>query len=197
MGDDKVREEIAFIRSALEQGRAYAHLRSPDFALWGALMALGYLGTYAFVVRLWTLSPSVIWWSLVAVGWLFSLFGGRLRLRPEGRAASPAIDALRALWLGFGVTTVIFAIMQTVGGIEGEWMDTRVAGLLGLCFFASASITKIRWLRFIAAGWWGAAVVFFLLHGRAESLLAGAGFMIVLLCLPGLVLWLRRPAAHG
>lgn len=197
MGEDEVRKEIAFIRSALEQGRAYAHLRSPDFAVWGGLMALGYIGTYAFVVRLWTVNPAIIWWSLVAVGWLFSLFGVRLRSGPEARASSTAVDALRALWLGFGITTVIFAIMQTAGDIKGEWMDTRVAGLLGLCFFASASITRIRWLRFIAAGWWGAAIVFFLLNGRVESPLAGAGFMIVLLCLPGLVLWLRRPAAHG
>ena len=54
MSEDRVREEIAFIRSALEEGRAYAHLRSPDFTVWGAAIALGYLATWARVAQLWT-----------------------------------------------------------------------------------------------------------------------------------------------
>lgn len=194
MGDDRIREEIAFIRSALEEGRAYAHLRSPDFTVWGALMALGYLATYGSVTGFWSIGPGAIWWSLVALGWLFSLRGVWNRGRRE---EGPSVQALRALWLGFGVTALLFAVLPLAGSGRGEGLDVLSSGLLGLAFFVSATISRVSWLRLVAAGWWGAAIVFFLLHGRAEALLAGAGFMIVLLCLPGLVLWLRRPGAHG
>ena len=47
--DDSVREDIAFIRRAVEQGRGYAGARSFDMVIWGLAVAAGYLGTYATV----------------------------------------------------------------------------------------------------------------------------------------------------
>ena len=35
MAEDRVREDIAFIRRAIEEGSTYATARSPDMLVWG------------------------------------------------------------------------------------------------------------------------------------------------------------------
>jgi len=47
--EDRAREDIAFIRRAIEEGGAYATASSPDMLVWGVAVALGYLHTYAFI----------------------------------------------------------------------------------------------------------------------------------------------------
>ena len=50
MIEKQAREDIAFIRRAIEEGGTYACSGSPDMLVWGIALAVGYLGTYAFVL---------------------------------------------------------------------------------------------------------------------------------------------------
>ena len=73
MIEDRAREDIAFIRQAIEEGGAYATARSPDMLVWGIAVAVGYIGTYAFV-RGWSpLVPRALWAVCIDLPWLFSL----------------------------------------------------------------------------------------------------------------------------
>ncbi|MDR3499540.1 MAG: hypothetical protein P4L72_09970 [Parvibaculum sp.] len=194
----KAHEDIAFIRSNLEDGRAYARLRSPDFAVWGLAAAFGYLGTYAHALHLWSADPRLIWYVPVAAAWAFSLrntiaaaFG-----RAREQLPSPAVQTLRAVWRGFGITAMLLALVAFAADPQANWFAAVTAGMLGLCFHVSAAASGIGWLRNLAYGWWGATIVLFLLRDSVDVLPVGAASMILLLFLPGLVLWLRRPG-HG
>ena len=59
--DDSVREDIAFIRRAVEQGRGYAGSCGLDMLIWGVAVAAGYLGTYATVKGWWRIAPNLLW----------------------------------------------------------------------------------------------------------------------------------------
>ena len=73
MIEDRAREDIAFIRHAIEQGGAYATARSPDMLVWGIAVALGHLGVYAFV-RGWSpIAPDALWAVCIGLPWLYSL----------------------------------------------------------------------------------------------------------------------------
>lgn len=196
---DSLREEIAFIKNAIEDGRTYTRMRSADFAVWGAAIAFGYFATYARVTHLWAVDPRVIWYVPVALAWAFSLRGliPAMIRRERTSAPSQTVRTLRAVWLGYGITATSFAVLAHGGGPPVQWLDTATSGMLGLCFFVSAAVSGIGWLRGLAVGWWCAAAVLYLMRDQAEQLLVGGVFMIVLLLLPGLVLWLRRPQAHG
>ena len=199
MSEDRAREDIAFIRNALEGGRTYARFRAPDIAVWGVLVALGYLGTFAFVDGLTGIRPTYIWWTLVALGWIFSS-RHFWRRRAEGCDAAVRSDAARvlgALWLGFGITMMSFALLNTAAAHSPGDMNLVSAGLLGLCFFASAAATGIGWLRWVALGWWVSEFLFMAAGDTALSLLLGAALMLGLLSLPGLLLWLRPLSTQG
>ena len=87
MAEDRVREDIAFIRRAIEEGSTYATARSPDMLVWGIALSLGYLGTYGFI-RGWSpVAPGVLWTACMGLPWLFSL-----RRLARGLAARQVLD---------------------------------------------------------------------------------------------------------
>ena len=198
MIEDRAREDIAFIRRAIEEGGAYATASSPDLLVWGIAVAIGYLGTYGFV-RGWSpVAPGPLWAACAGLPWLFSLrrtvrgFAGR-KIPVRG----PMAQALAMLWLGCGVflTTMGIAVMATGEGRNG-WCNAVVAGVMGIGFFASASLTRLLWLRWVAIAWWLGELALFALRHRVEALPLSAALMLLLLAGPGYVL-MWRPARRA
>src|SRR5262249_1570512 len=70
---DSVREDIAFIRHAIQQGRGYAGAHSFDLLVWGIALTTGYLGTYATVTGWWLINPNWLWAVCIVLPWLYSL----------------------------------------------------------------------------------------------------------------------------
>src|SRR6516225_4825064 len=119
MIEDQAREDIALIRRVIEDGAAYATAGSPDMLVWGIAVAIGYLGTYAFI-RGWSpVTPGPLWAACLGLPWLFSL--RRLARRLTGhkvRARGPMAQALAMLWFGCGIflTTLAIAVMANDEG---------------------------------------------------------------------------------
>jgi hypothetical protein len=197
--EDRAREDIAFIRQAIEEGGAYATACSPDMLVWGIAVALGYIGTYAFV-RGWSpLVPHAVWAVCIGLPWLFSLRNVPRRLLGGGgrpRRGSMAL-ALGMLWLGCGIflTSLSIAALWTGANREG-WLDAVTAGVMGIAFFASSWLTNLGWLRWIAIAWWLGELAIFSVRHQVEVLPLSAALMLVLLAGPGLVL-LRRGGRPG
>jgi hypothetical protein len=97
--------------------------------------------------------------------------------------------ALSMLWLGCGIflTSLGLAAMWT-GEVRGGWFEAVVAGVMGIACFASASLSNLSWLRWIAVGWWIGELAVFALRHHAEALPVTAVLMLALLAGPGLVL---------
>jgi len=197
--DDQVRQDIAFIRRAVEEGGAYATAYGTDMIVWGVAVALGYLATYGFV-RGWSpIAPNGIWAVCLGFGWLYSLRPLLRRIvvgRQEFPTRGPMARALAMLWLGCGTFMTILAIaVLTSGDRSLGWCDAVIAGVLGIGFFGSASLTNLPWLRWVAVAWWiGEIAIFALRHDAAVRLPLSAALMLVLLAGPGLLLLRRRHA---
>jgi hypothetical protein len=196
--DDQVRQDIAFIRRAVEEGGAYAIASGPDMLVWGMAIAVGYLATYAFI-RGWSpIAPRGLWAVCIAVGWLYSLrrMPRRIVAGREGHPVrGPMAQALAMLWLGCGVSLTILTIARMTSGEAYEpWFDAVVAGVLGVGFFASAWLTNLAWLRWVAIAWWIGEVALFALRHDAAKFPLAASLMLVLLAGPGLLLLQRRHA---
>ena len=85
MIEGQAREDIAFIRRAIEEGGAYATASSPDMLVWGIAVALGYLGSYGFI-RGWSpVAPHALWAGCLGLPWLFSLRHRAARSRAAAR----------------------------------------------------------------------------------------------------------------
>jgi hypothetical protein len=198
--DNRVRDDIALIREAIEEGRRYATRSGPGMIWWGSALAAAFAATYASV-RGWSpFPPSVLWPLAIAVPWAHWLYRLRARRADPDSAAprSPMIAALRALWGGLGIfLTSLTLIVLWSGAHPANWLAAVAAGALGTAVFATAWLAGIPWLRWIAVAWWIGELTLFALRDRPEMLLLSAALMLALLAGPGLVLVLRRRELIG
>ena len=193
MIEDQAREDIAFIRRSIEEGAAYATASSPAMLVWGVALAIGFLDTYGFI-RGWSpVAPGVLWAACLGLPCLFSLRRVAIGLTGRAvRARGPMAQALAMLWLGCSIFLTALGIAVMVTGERGSgWVNAVVAGVMGIGFFASASLTRLPWLRLVAIAWWLGELALFALRHRLEALPLAAALMLLLLAGPGYVLMSR------
>jgi hypothetical protein len=196
MTDAAVRDEIAFIRRAIEEGRGYAAARSGDALVWGVLIAAAALGTYARIRGWWRVDPDWLWIGLIALGWVFSLRQvlGLVR-NPVRRPLNPTVQVIRMLWLGCGIfLTLLYGMCFVSDVLRENWIVAISAGIMGIAFFAMSALANLAWMRWIAVGWWLGQIGTYVLRDQAEVYLLMAALWLVLLALPGLVLLRGVPA---
>lgn len=193
MNEDAVRDDIAFIRRIMEQGRCHAVTWGPDTLVWGIAIAIGYFGTYARVRGLWTIDTVWLWIACIVLPWAYSL---RRLLHDWKAPASPMAVALKMLWFACGIFLTIlgFAVIFT-GEPSGWWMNAVPAGVIGIGFFVSSFLCDFAWMRWIALIAWAGELALFLLRTDPAALLLAGGLMLVLLAVPGLLLMRSRPQA--
>lgn len=194
MVEDQAREDIAFIRRAIEEGGAYATARSPDMLVWGVAVAIGYLATYAFIRGWSSLGPNAVWAVCIILPWVYSLrHVARHTIGGEPVARRPMAQALAMLWLASGIfiTMTVILAMATGAAREG-WSSAVIAGAIGVGFFASSWLGNQPWLRWIGIGWWLGELALFALRHEPEALPLAAALYLLLLAAPGYVLWSRR-----
>jgi hypothetical protein len=195
--DDSVRDDIAFIRRAIEQGRGYAGRHSLDLLIWGVALAIGYVGTYATVSGWWRINPDWLWAACIGLAWLYSLRRLLARLfGSEPQATRPPMaEALQMLWFGCGIFLTTFSIAVIVAGdIRQGWFSAVGAGTMGIVFFVSSYLCNLPWLRAVAIGWWVGMLLLYAFRHRIEVLPLSAALMLLLLAMPGFLLWRGRPA---
>jgi hypothetical protein len=194
MNEDAVRDDIAFIRRTMEQGRRVVGSWSADMLVWGIAVTLGYAGTYARVRGWWTLDPNWLWTGLVVLAWLYSLRRvRRLASRTDAAAARLMRSPIGMLWFACGVflTITSFAVIFATAP-NTWWINGAIsAGVMGIAFFVSSFLCDLPWMRWVALAWWLGEVAMFVLRQQPEGLLLGGALMLVLLAVPGFVLMRR------
>ncbi|MBV9045536.1 MAG: hypothetical protein JO294_10460, partial [Alphaproteobacteria bacterium] len=112
MNEDAVREDIAFIRRTMEQGRRVAITWGAYTLVWGIAIAIGYFGTYARVRGFWIFNTAWLWTACIVLPWAYSL---RRLLQHWDAPASPVVVGLKMLWLACGIFLTIlgFAVIFT------------------------------------------------------------------------------------
>jgi len=197
--NEDAREDIAFIRRTMEQGRRVAGAWSPDMLVWGIAIAIGYFATYGRVRGLWRIDANWVWAACILLPWAYSLrrlpqrlFANRPNTEPQYGPASP----LSMLWFACGIFLTIIGLACIVSDEPNTWwVNPLVAGAMGVGFFVSSFLSSVTWLRWVGLGWWAGELAAFTLRNRADGLLLMAALMLLLLALPGLLLMRRRPLA--
>lgn len=191
-------QDLAVIRRLMEESQTAVAEDGRYFLLWGALTAVGLLGTWAAVAGVVALDPRWLWGVLVGAGWIGSFWmgfrsGGRARVRTLGGRL------IAVVWIACGITLTLIAAAGLLGGVVPvQALSGLVAVVIAGGFLASAVLTGQRWLGAVAAGWWlGGGVMLFVPGLYTLPLLAAMA--IALHVVPGLVLRRqarRRPAAQ-
>jgi len=198
MTDDAVREDIAFIRRVIEEGRGYASARSPDLVVWGIAITVAYLGNYAAIRGWWSIDSNWLWALCTGAPWIYSMRRPIRRFlsgTSDCSARPPMGRALGMIWIGCGIVLSTLALALTyTGEIRAGWFSAVTAAIIGLAFFASSYLCNLAWMRWVAVAWWVGELVAYAFRHRPEVLLISAGLTFLLLAVPGAVLLYTRPS---
>jgi hypothetical protein len=189
------REDLAFIRQTIEEGRRFVALRGAYLVLWGGATSLGYVGTY-LTLRGWVrFDATAMWTALMTIAWLGTAALSLGSRRSPG-VRSLAGRTLAALWLACSLSlSLLFLAASLDGGIRDGWFIAVTAGIFAVGFFVSGTLCHSGWMRWLAVLWWAAEPVIFLVRHDAAVLLVGAALAGLGLLGPGIVLTVRPRAA--
>ncbi|MDZ7628958.1 MAG: hypothetical protein U5J99_11220 [Parvularculaceae bacterium] len=205
--NEALASEVAYVKALAEEGRNAPLVGGILYVIWGVLMGLAALGSYAsatgaitvpFVGGLW------FWISAFTLGWLASFILGGKSLSKPG-ALTVGNKTARALWISVGVFMSIFWIAAMIfqsrlnaAGFESRFlfglMFPLAFGLYGIAFFATAVAARLHWMGGFAASSWLFSVTSFYFIGDTTQFIVGAAGSFVCAVFPGLLLMRREPS---
>ena len=193
--DEDARADLAAIRQAIEDGRRFAAGGGGYMILWGGVIGLGQLATYATVRHHLALDPDVLWAVSIPLAWAATLFMVWREFRGR-QVRTLAGRVLSTTWFGCGITlSVLYVSTVFSGGFQPGWYLAITAGTMGIGFFATSFLCAYRWMRALAIAWWLAEAAIFAWRSDLEIVALSGALMLLMLALPGIVLVRRPPPA--
>ena len=182
--------ELDEIRRLMADSQRVISDRGTHFIAWGLIISAALVLSHFAATGRIGVNPGWIWVAAIGTGWIFSLVVG-LRESREAAVQTLATRLLSAIWIGCGVTlTVLGVVGEAVGAFGTGGFNAVVAGVLGLCYFATGVIYGSPWVRRLAVAWWAGAVLLLALPGVPGDLVMAA-MIVALQVVPGLLFYQR------
>jgi hypothetical protein len=179
--------DLAYIRQVMEQTRQFTLVSGDYFIVWGVLISLGLICSSLVIVTSIGLPIIGLWITLIALGWVLSLWLGYRKARYEP-VTSYAVRLISSLWVVCGIAmTTAFLLGPWAGAVPYISIGGLSALFIGIGIFMTGILNGMNWFRNLAIGWWIGALVMFVWHGFA-TLWISAGLLIVLMVIPGIIL---------
>lgn len=189
-------EDLALIRRMMEETRREVVERGRHFMIWGAVSSLGCLLTWLSLRGARLPNPGWMWMALLAAGWLASMLVGLRESRTQ-RVRTLGARVVAALWISTGVTLTLIGLSGIVGGAFGDVSPSGlIAVVIGAPMLVTAILTGESWLGWVAGGWW-AGGTFSLFVPGPNTLLLLAAMTLLLMAVPGGVLYARARSGGG
>ncbi|MFM8376053.1 MAG: hypothetical protein ACKN9P_08375 [Phenylobacterium sp.] len=153
-------EDIAYLKTLAEEGRAAPVLAGPYMALGGGLFGLTSLLAYAITAGFLPLPAQALGWIWPASGLAFVFALPLLNRRTRSRlgSASTLNETIGVIWTQAGmVIGVLFCALLFAGFRTSDWgvfnlFPSVILALYGLCWMAAAHIGRTPWLRRVGIG---------------------------------------------
>lgn len=186
MDTQNAQEQLAFIKSIMEDSQKALADNGHGFIVWGFLILSAGLGSYLLMLS--GLEPYTGWMylSMVALGWLYMITWDRKHLRQT--IGKPFVKKiLNAIWFSvLGTMTLLGFMGGASGTIDLPRMTSVMYSVLGIAYFLQGIVTGKTWVRNLGFGWWlGAIPLYFLVEVPAAIL--AASMMIGLQIIPGFI----------
>jgi len=180
MEETTAREELAWIRSLMDQNQRFLTGTWRHQFVWGLVGTIGLSGTWLAVRTETVRWIPIVWLICVGSGWTYSLVLSRNRGSGKPRVSSVASRAFSGIWMGLGMTlTLLGTVSMFTGAISAQAMPGIVAVVFGSAYFATGFVGGLRWIQGVGAAWWvGGVSLLFWQHPDALLVLAAMTVML-------------------
>ena len=185
--DSPVRTDLAAIRRLLEERQPDVGETGKHFILWGAVIGVALVLTYASL-RGVSLPIPWIWGASLGAGWVAAVWVAH---REQARAPVQGLltRVVAGTWVGCGMSATLIGVVGYFGGaLPQPALPGVTAAILAAGYFATSFAYRSVWVRLAGFGWWLGAITMLAWPGE-HTLLVMAGLMVVLQVLPGVLFY--------
>ncbi|MFH0736081.1 MAG: hypothetical protein V1773_16625 [bacterium] len=159
MEEEKVHEDILFIRKIIEDNRRKLVDNGLSYIINGSVLAIGIPITVTMgFVGMETYIPYV-WLFLVAVMIALNITISK-RVQKNFSVKTFGSEVFNALWLACGISImIIFILSITTSAITPSAFITSCASIFGIGYLLTGVINDLKFMKILAAFWWLTAII--------------------------------------
>ncbi len=203
---ETVADDLAYARSIAEEGRAAPLLGGRQFVIWGLVVVIGSMFTWATVSRAAPFPPASIlfvWLGLTAAGWIYSFAtGSKLAQKPGAQTTGAKVE--QAVWVAsgafFGLLATSFTFVAATGanGEAAAWLlyaalPPVIFGVYAVALTATMVASSASYLKpFIVLSYIFAIVTALLIGSLFQFFATSIGILLVSV-VPGVLMLRREP----
>lgn len=188
MNNINAESELSVIKKIMEDSRKIVLDNGVHYIFWGVVVTAAVLINYAMILMSMPGKYIGLMWMILMV--LAAITDGIIGAKQSKttRVRTFAGDLLGSLWMASGIAMFIFGFIGTVSKAYNPiYICPIISTALGISYFTSGAIQQLKWLQYIAYGWWAGAMVMYFLPG-AHTFLIFAFMMISFQIIPGIIL---------
>jgi len=179
---NEVSKNLDVIKSMIEKTKTDVAESGSIFILWGWLVLVASALTYYFVYREWYDKIGYVWFVLMGLGVICTIFIVKRRIKRE-RVQTYSQQALAHLWFACGISFCIVAWLGlSLKVVPLESLNIIMAVIAGIGLFTTGGILDWNLLKIGGIIWWVAAIIMMFTHWYFHTLI----FAIVII--PGYLL---------
>ena len=189
----KAQEELAFIRSIMEDSQRSIGDNGLGFIVWGFLILAA--GISEFLFEYFNLPQFHGWTFLfyVTIGWIFMAVVNKKSKHLLGNPLTNRI--ISTIWIAVLITMTILGFVGGASGVINlNYMTGVMYTVLGTAYFLQGAITGKTWVKALGFAWWGGSIALYFVSGLPAAIIA-ATMMIGLQIIPGFI-FNRQWKAH-
>ena len=188
MNKDTAQNDLAFIKGIITESRKNRSASGIHLTVWGILVSIALIVSWFLAINQIGGKTELIHWGMViAGGWLFEIiYGWKVDRKKPVRTYAEKVDGF--LWLSIGITlTILGFVGSSSGANHTQFISPVFSTILAIGYFSSGFVYEVKWIRNLAFGWWGGAIIMFIFPGHYHLLLM-AGMMIAFQAIPGFII---------
>lgn len=188
MNNINAESELSVIKKIMEDSRNIVLDNGVHYIFWGIVVTTALLINYVMVLMKMPGSyMGLMWLILMVLAAITDAIIGAKQSKTT-RARTFAGDLLGSLWLASGIAMFIYGFIGTVSKAYNPiFICPIISTSLGISYFTSGAIHQLKWMQYIAYGWWAGSMVMYFFPG-AHTFLIFAFMMISLQIIPGIIM---------
>lgn len=192
MEQNQLMEDVEFIRQMVENNRRSLVDNGINYIATGVYIVVGAVSSYLLEITGNRALLPWLWLFLMAVLIGFNFFVQR---RIEKRAVKKtfATKVFADVWLACGIpVSIVSVLFFTAQTIPMNALMSCICACLGIGYFLTGTINDLRFMKYLAFGWWAGVAASMLWGYLGEDYQLGLLFTALILILeviPGIIIY--------
>jgi len=156
---NQIHEDIHYIKQMIENNRRALVDNGISYVSIGVFVALGSILSYILIETGNRDMVQIFWLAMMALLIVFNLYIGKRGKKREQKKTF-ASTVFNATWMACAVPVLfVTVIFMTTNLVSVQMLFALISSVLGIGYFLTGIINDLKFMKWLALGWWAGAVL--------------------------------------